>query len=124
MMADDFDALAKGLKDKYGLEFAEVIRDTHANTAMRVVSLVSESLELAIRSKLLAEGRTVSDRMFKGDGKYSTLERRIDGAHALGLIDDWVRDDAHLMRRARNKFAHEKDRLHFDSGRSSLCFSR
>lgn len=43
-----------------------------------------------------------------------SLEKRIDGAHALNIIDDIERDDAHLMRRVRNKFAHEKDRLHFD----------
>jgi hypothetical protein len=101
---------------KYGLDEAEVLRDTHTQTAMRVAAIIGDTLEVAIKSKLLAEEKPANGKMFGKDGEYSTLEQRIDGAHKLGLIDDVTRDDAHLMRRARNKFGHPKgDRVHFDS---------
>lgn len=116
-MDADTEALFKGLKEKFGLDFADVLRDTHSGTAMRVASIVGDTLALGIKSKLLAEGKAANERMFKKDGQYGTLEKRIDGAHELGLIDDVTRDDAHLMRRVRNKFGHLKDRLHFDSSK-------
>jgi hypothetical protein len=68
-----------------------------------------------LKAKLLAEGKPTNDGMFKGDGKYATFEKRVNGAHDLKLVDDVTRDDAHLMRRVRNMFAHGKDKLHFDS---------
>jgi hypothetical protein len=71
-------------------------------------------MAVAIKAKLTTDGKSVNERMFK-TGQYATLENRIDRAHELGLIDEVTRDDAHLMRRARNKFGHAKDRMHFDS---------
>jgi hypothetical protein len=116
-MDADTEALIKGLKDKFGLDFADVIRDTHSDTAIRVASIVGDTLAVAIKTKLLAEGKPHNERMFGEDGEYGTLEKRIDGAHELGLIDEVARNDAHLMRRVRNRFAHHNDTLHFDSGR-------
>ena len=87
-MDADTEALFKGLKEKFGLDFADVLRDTHSGTAMRVASIVGDTLALGIKSKLLAEGKAANERMFKKDGQYGTLEKRIDGAHELGLIDD------------------------------------
>ncbi len=100
---------------KFGLNEAEVLRDTHAQTAMRVAAIVSDALALAIKAKLTADGKPVNERMFKHMGQYATLENRINGAHELGLIDQVTRDDAHFMRRARNKFGHAGDRVHFDN---------
>jgi hypothetical protein len=34
------------------------------------------------------------------------------------LIDDVTRADAHLVRRIRNKFAHAKEKLHFDNSKT------
>jgi DNA-binding MltR family transcriptional regulator len=101
--------------EKFGLEEAQVLRDTHAQTAMRVAAVIGDSLELAIKSKLLADGKPVNEKMFKYDGRYSTLEKRLNGAHELGLIDEVTRDDGHLMRRARNAFGHATEPMHFDS---------
>jgi hypothetical protein len=101
--------------EKFGLDEAQVLRDTHAQTAMRVAAIIGDSLELAIRAKLMADGKPVNEKMFKYEGQYATLEKRIDGAHELGLIDEATKDDAHLMRRARNKFGHATEPMHFDS---------
>lgn len=100
---------------KFGLNEAEILRDTHAQTAMRIAAIVGDTLVLAIKAKLTADGKPVNQRMFRHMGQYATLENRINGAYELGLIDEVTKDDAHLMRRARNKFGHAGDRLHFDS---------
>jgi DNA-binding MltR family transcriptional regulator len=113
-MSSELGRLSEELK-KQGLDLAEVLRGTHAQTAIVVASLVGEMLELALRSKLLAEKKQVNDQMFKGNGSLATLEKRIDAAHNLKLIDDVTCEDAHLVRRIRNEFAHEKEKLHFDS---------
>jgi hypothetical protein len=114
-MTSELDKLAEELKRSQGLDLVDVLRGTHSETAMVVASLISETLELALRFKLLAEGKPESDRMFKGDGQFATLAKRIDAAHDMKLIDEETHKDAHLVRHIRNTFAHAKEKTHFDS---------
>jgi DNA-binding MltR family transcriptional regulator len=114
-MAVVLDELAAALKEKYEIDLSDLFRDTHASTAMRIASIVEDALKDAIKFKLRADRKTVAKGLFKGKGKYATLEKKINGAHKLKLIDDTTRDDAHLMRLVRNEFGHEESRLHFDS---------
>jgi hypothetical protein len=115
-MSSKPDELAEELK-KHGLDLVDVLRDTNAETALRAGSLVHETLEIALRWKLLVEKKPVNDRMFKGNGTLATFEKRINEAHRLKLIDDVTREDAHLVRRIRNEFAHTREKLHFDSSK-------
>jgi hypothetical protein len=105
-MPSELDKLAKELKEQFGLDLADVLRGTHAETATVVASLVGDMLELALRSKLLVEKKPANDAMFEGNGTLGTLHKRINKAHELNLIDDVTRDDAHLVRRIRNDFGH------------------
>lgn len=114
-MTTEFDELAKAFKDKFGLDLELVLRDTHANTALRIATMISDGLADAIRAKLQVDGKTVSEELFKHRGKYGSFQQRIDGAHNLKLIDYTTRQDAHLMRLVRNEFGHLKETLHFDS---------
>jgi len=116
-MASELEKLTEELK-KYGLDLADVLRGTHTQTVMVATSIMNEMLEVALRLKLLAEKKPVNDRMFKGNGALATLEKRINAAHQLKLMDDATSKDAHLVRRIRNKFAHEKEKMHFDSGKT------
>jgi len=106
--------MAKAL-EKYGVNLADVVRDTHADTMIRVSSLSEEMLELAIRMAILNTGQKVNEHMFKHDGELATLEKKINKAKELNLLDETAFKDAHLVRRIRNKFAHRGERLHFDS---------
>ncbi len=99
-MSSKPDELAEELK-KHGLDLVEVLRDTHAETVLRAAGLVSGTLEIALRWKLLVENNQANDRMFKGNGALATFEKHIDEAHRLKLIDDVTRKDAHLVRRIR-----------------------
>jgi DNA-binding MltR family transcriptional regulator len=114
-MESELGKLADELKNKSGLDLADLLRGTHAETAMVVASILSETLELALKFKFLLEKRPVNDRMFKGNGPLGTLQNRINAAHRHKLIDDTARDDAHSVRLVRNKFSHSSKKLHFDS---------
>lgn len=114
MSDSDNDKMAKAL-EKYGVNLVDVIRDTNADTMIRVSSLMEETFELAIRTAMLKTGHEVNQRMFKHDGELATLEKKINKAKELNLLDDTAFKDAHLVRRIRNKFAHMGERLHFDS---------
>jgi hypothetical protein len=122
-MASELDKLAEELKKKHGLDLADVLRDTHAETAMRVASIISETLGIALRWKLLAENKPVNDQIFK-NGSLKTLEKRIDAAHDAKLIDAVAREDAHLVRRIRNNFGHTRGRLDFESNETVALAKR
>jgi DNA-binding MltR family transcriptional regulator len=108
------DKIAEALK-KYGVNLVDVVRDTNADTMIRVSSLMEETFELAIRLAMLKTGQKVNERMFRRDGELATLEKKIIKAKELNLLDDTAFKDANLVRKIRNKFAHRRERLHFDS---------
>ena len=58
-MSSKPDELAEELK-KHGLDLVDVLRDTNAETALRAASLVHETLEIALRWKLLVEKKPSS----------------------------------------------------------------
>lgn len=101
--------------EKYGVNLVDVVRDTNADTMIRVSSLMEETFELAIRVAALKTGQKLNERMFKRDGELATLEKKINKAKETNLLDDTAFKDAHLVRRIRNKFAHRRERLNFDS---------
>jgi hypothetical protein len=101
--------------EKYGVNLVDVVRDTNADTIIRVSSLMEDTFELAIRMAMLSTGKKINERMFTRDGELATLEKKINKAKELNLLDDTAFKDAHLVRGIRNKFAHRRDRLHFDS---------
>jgi ABC-type multidrug transport system ATPase subunit len=106
--------LAKAL-EKYGVNLADVVRDTNADTMIRVSSLMEEAFELVIRTAMLKSGQKINEGMFKRDGELATLEKKINKSKEFNLLDDAAFNDAHVVRRIRNKFAHRRQRLHFDS---------
>lgn len=123
-MESELDKLADELKNKTGLDLADLLRGTHAETVMRVASILSDTLELALRFKLLLERKPNNDRMFKGNGSLGTLQKRIDAAHKHKLIDNTARKDAHLVRLVRNKFSHSGEKLHFDNAQIVALIKR
>ena len=54
---------------------------------------------------------TKDDVLFDGEGPLSTFNAKIDLAYRLGLIDDKFAHALHMVRKIRNSFAHEADRM-------------
>ena len=120
MSDSDNHKMAEAL-EKYGVNLVDVVRDTNADTMIRVSSLMEETFELAIRMAMLKTGQKVNERMFKRDGELATLERKINKAKELNLLVDTAFKDAHLVRMIRNEFAHRRERLRGDAGIGARC---
>lgn len=66
---------------------------------------------------LIEDKRAVQDLLGsdkKADRPLSAFSARINAAYCLGLISQIERDDLHLIRRIRNRFAHRLHDLSFD----------
>lgn len=115
-MASDYEVAARAV-NKLGLDLGQVLRDTHAQTAMKLGVLLGEFFALALKIRILKSGKPVNDGMFKGDGELATLHKKIRRARSLKLIDAVTLNDADFVRKIRNDFCHEREKLHFDSAR-------
>lgn len=76
------------------------------------VAMLEELLDRLIRTRIRG-GRRLSDKLLEGQGALATFSARIDGVYAFGLISADERNDLHLIRRVRNRFAHEPESLTF-----------
>lgn len=99
---DDNGKMAEAL-NKYGINLADVVRDTHADTMIRVSHLTEETFELAIKLKMIKLGEKINELVFKPDGELGTLYKKIEKAKELGLIDEVGYKDAHLLQRSETR---------------------
>jgi DNA-binding MltR family transcriptional regulator len=116
MMPRDLSEAVEILKE-HGLDFVKLILDTHAETMLRLGSLLEDFLEIALKHQMLQSGKAVNERAFGKGGKLGTLADKIKRAKTVGLLDDVTYTDADLLREIRNEFAHLKTKIHFESAR-------
>jgi|CZKU01.1.fsa_nt_gi DNA-binding MltR family transcriptional regulator len=57
-----------------------------------------------------------AEHLLKQDAALGSFSRRIDMAHALGLIDEEFHHDLHIVRKIRNDAAHFERRLGHETG--------
>ncbi|MBR0786929.1 hypothetical protein [Bradyrhizobium iriomotense] len=114
-MARDINEAAEILKE-HGLDLAQVLRDTHAETMLRIGTQLDDILQTALRTHALhTVGKDLDDRLFQPPkGKLQTLGSKIKKAQTVGLLDAATFADADLLREIRNEFGHLKTKLHFD----------
>jgi DNA-binding MltR family transcriptional regulator len=113
-MARDLKEAAEILKE-HGLDLTKVLQDTHAETMLRLGTLLDDCLELLLKTHMLKSGKNVNERTFQKGGKLEKLGSKIKKAQDLGLLDQATHRDADLLREIRNEFGHLKKKLHFDS---------
>jgi hypothetical protein len=113
-MARDLSVAADILKE-HGLDLSQVLRDTHAETMLRLGTLLDETLEITIKTHALKSGKSINEKAFQKRGKLGTLAAKIKKAESEGLLDNIAFKDADLLREIRNEFGHLKTKLHFSS---------
>lgn len=113
-MARDLKEAAEILKE-HGLDFARLIQDTHAETMLRLGTLLDGFLEIVLKTHALKAGKPLNDKVFLKGGKLEKLGAKIKKASDLGLLDDETYSDADSLREIRNEFGHLKTKVHFDS---------
>jgi DNA-binding MltR family transcriptional regulator len=89
------------------------------------MSILENKIEAAIREQLIQDDAKAVDRLFSPDsGPLGTLSAKINIARALGLLSGQAVRDLHLLRKIRNKFAHDISASTFDTEIiSSQCLS-
>lgn len=114
-MARDLSEAVEILKE-HGLDFVQIVQDTHAETMLRIGTLLDESLELVIKGHAIKTARKeLDEKLFRKYGKLETLRAKIKRAKSDGLLDAVTHSDADVIREIRNEFGHLKTKLHFNS---------
>lgn len=115
-MPRDLSEAVEILKE-HGLDFVRLVQDTHAETMLRLGTVLEDVLEIALRTQMLLGGEKENERAFVKNGELATLYKKIKKAKTLGLLDDVTYKDVELLRKIRNEFGHLRTKIHFDSSR-------
>ncbi len=92
----------------------EFKKETDRAAVILTTSIFEQVLESLIKH-LLIPCPTSNDSLFEGPtAPLSTFNAKIDMCHRLGLISARFARDLHLIRKIRNKFAHNVLRCNFD----------
>ncbi len=113
--------LNKLIKKRASPEASKVFREwhnqkgSHRAQAITVCSLLEQDLEEAIGTHFTVD-ETQRIEFFGGaEGEGVTFATKINLAYALGVIEESIRAELHIIRRIRNAFAHTRDNVTFST---------
>jgi DNA-binding MltR family transcriptional regulator len=90
-------------------DFDDALRgETDRAAAVLGAAYLDDHLEKVFRARLRSE---TPDTVYRYRGPLGDFASKIDLAFALGWITTELRDDLHVIREIRNKFAHDPDHL-------------
>ncbi|MFN8466337.1 MAG: hypothetical protein U0X20_12340 [Caldilineaceae bacterium] len=90
--------------------------ETDRGCALAAAAFLDSELETLLR-RYLVDDSSVVQRLFDGNGSFSTFSTKIDSAYSLGLLTKHSMLGIHLVRKIRNEFAHKLSQTEFVSGR-------
>jgi hypothetical protein len=106
---------AEALLQEFGLDLARVLRDTHAETMLRLGTTIEDCLEIAIKADAIVKGPPIEDKAFRRRGRLENFKAKVKEAGDRGIIHGAMLADADLIREIRNEFGHMRSKVHFDS---------
>jgi DNA-binding MltR family transcriptional regulator len=80
---------------------------------------LEDMLEKIILAAMPNLTKSMKGMHFKGTGSFASFRGRTDMAYAMGLIKEWVFHDLNVIREVRNKFAHPKGDVTFNT--NAVC---
>ena len=92
-------------------------RRSQAGSVLLLTTQLDDALERRIRYSMPQLSNTMRDKLFSGYGPFATFNVRIDVAYAMGYINADAHHDFHVMRAIRNRFAHPRGLVHFESNK-------
>jgi DNA-binding MltR family transcriptional regulator len=84
-------------------------------TAILGAVMVEHEIEILLRARLKKKDDPTWHELLDESGPFRSLHAKITMGHALGIYDEKLRDDLHVVRAIRNAFAHSKKLLTFDN---------
>jgi DNA-binding MltR family transcriptional regulator len=103
----------------------EVDKQTDRVAAIIACAIVDEVLTRALQRRLILTS-DVKEQLFSSEknAPLTSFRNKINVAFAVGLLNNAVRTDLHLVRRIRNRFAHELEPRSFaDKKIAAWCSS-
>lgn len=100
---------------KHWSVISEIEDQTDRGAAIIGATYLEERLRKAIESCFVSslDADVVKTLFGRGGAPLSTLSAKIDMAYVLGLVGEQTRNDLHLIRKIRDRFAHAFDPLTF-----------
>jgi hypothetical protein len=101
----------------------ELQKETDRGLPLVAAALIDELLSDTLRSFFI--DNSTHEKLLNGaTAPIGTMSARLNLCHALGLIDDYEKSEAELIRKVRNRFAHARHGLSFgDDAIKGLCSS-
>jgi DNA-binding MltR family transcriptional regulator len=109
--------------DELQIILDEITQQTDRGAAIIATAMLDEMLAEALWRRLILTN-SLRERLFsyEKNGPLSTFSSKIDLAFAVGLLKPETRNDLHVVRRIRNKFAHQLEPLTFaEKEVAALC---
>src|SRR5215831_4699495 len=83
-------------------------------TAVLGAGLVEHHLDELLRSKIKRMDDKTWEMLVADNGPLNSFYSKIITGYALGIYDDGIRDNLHIVRNIRNAFAHSRKLIRFD----------
>lgn len=99
---------------RYRHALNELPKQRDRGAAIIATAILEEHLLEAIESRIERHDHT-ENKMFKNDGALSSFSARIDFGLLLGLYQEAIQRRMHLVRKMRNRFAHNMEPTSFKS---------
>jgi hypothetical protein len=113
-----FQGLTMNLEKEFENNFKQILNDLKGESERGVVIVIASHLDVRLEDLLktaLTPSPTATDMMFDGpNALLQSFSNKIDFCYRLGLLSSFATRSLHLIRKIRNKFAHNI---------SSICFN-
>lgn len=101
----------------------ELKRETDRGLPLVAAAFIDDRLTETLRS-FFREVPSTAKLLDEGNAPLGTFSARTEACYALGLIDEYERNEIALIRKVRNEFAHAKHGISFRTPRvKGLCSS-
>ena len=104
--------------DRFDQLFSELKHESDRGCILVGTSAVDDALKIALKRRLSTDEhvkKRAVEPMFESMGPLSTFSARIKLAYAVGLIPRWIFEDLEIIRKIRNRAAHEHTAHSFDT---------
>jgi DNA-binding MltR family transcriptional regulator len=106
------------LKRRALILFNSLARESNRGAVLTGAAHLDQMLELLLRARFSAVRQKPSraiNPLFEGFGPLATFSGKVAVAYAIDLLEDWMYQDLHSIRKLRNLFAHTTAIIEFDS---------
>lgn len=100
---------------RQGMDLEAIIKQTQAGSVLIMAQQLDNLLQHVLTEAMQPFDKKDWQSLFSGTGALSVFSSKIRIAYGFGFLSKEGYDDAHLVRRIRNRFAHAEEHISFES---------